>query len=66
MNDDNPKPMTTYQQNLKKGLEALGFTNVNTQGGVSGEYNGKRYGGMGCSTAEKAGDLIGRLGKTLG
>ena len=50
--------------NAKAGLKALGCTDI-SESVASCTFNGKRYSGMGCSTAEKIGDIIAKIGKDI-
>ena len=65
MKQGKPK-LTEYQRDLKKGLEAVGFTDVNVEWGVSATFKGQRYSGRGLCTAEKAGDLFVQIAKKMG
>lgn len=53
-----------YQLEVKEGLIALGLTGVAVSPGcVAVNYEGETLWGTGCSLAEKAGDVIARIGR---
>jgi hypothetical protein len=58
------KKPSEYVLNAKAGLKALGCTDI-SKFGTGCTFNGKRYSGMGCSTAEAIGDMIQKIGKDI-